>query len=234
MNLPVAIFQKIRLKFKFGLVMEVVLDQLADWGLMINPYYVFQEGLFDEKPKEFGLEFGEYETTFLGPEDMKKIDRIDGRDITGAILLQRLEKGNICFAVKIDDKIVGFTWCDVDVFNHPSKYEFKLKEKEAYLFDAYILKPYRGLNLAPFMRCRFYEELRKMELKVLYSVSNYFNTPAIRFKNKLGARVIKLCFYIRVMKRFHWHWIIKSYAMECPQQAFQGGPERWEGETPQL
>ena len=214
--------------------MEVLLDQLADRGLTINLYYVFQEGLFDEKPKEFGREFGEYETTFLGPEDMKKIGRIDGRDITEATLLQRLEKGNICFAVKIDDKIVGFTWCDVDVFNHPARYRFKLKEKEAYLFDAYILKPYRGLNLAPFMRYRFYQELGKMGLNVLYSVSNYFNTPAIRFKNKLGARVIKLCFYIRMMKRFHWHWIIKSYEMECPQQAFQGGPERWEGEIPQL
>ena len=219
MNLPVAIFKKIRLKFKFGLVMEVVLDQLADWGLMINPYYVFQEGLFDEKPKEFGLEFGEYETTFLGPEDMKKIDRIDGRDITEATLLQRLEKGNICFAVKIADKIVGFTWCDVDVFNHPSKYKFKLKGKEAYLFDAYIFKAYRGLNLAPFIRYRFYQELGKMGLNGLYSVSNYFNTPATRFKNKLGARVVKLCLYIRLVKRFHWHWILKSYEIVCPQQA---------------
>jgi ribosomal protein S18 acetylase RimI-like enzyme len=210
-KLPVSIFKRIRLKLKFGLMMEVVLDQLGHWGLIINPYYVFREGLFDGKPKEFAPEFGKYETTFLAPEDMKKIDRIDGRHETEVTLLERLRQGNKCLAVKIAGEILGFTWCNLDIFNQPSKYLFRLKDNEAYLFDAYVLKSHRGLNLAPFMRLHLYQELDKMGRDVLYSISNYFNAPAIRFKKKLGARVVKLCLYIRVTKRFHWHWIIKSY-----------------------
>jgi hypothetical protein len=210
-KLPIGILQKIKQKYEFGLVMEFILDKLGDWGIVINPYYVFREGLFDAKPKEFGSEFGEYETAFLGHKDMKEIDCVDGRDVTEAALLERLEKGNKCFAVKVAGKIVGFTWCDVGVFNHPSKFSFNLEEREAYLFDAFILKAYRGLNLAPFMRYRFYEELGRMGYNVLYSVSNYFNAPAKRFKKKLDARVLRLCLYIRVMKRFYWHWVLKSY-----------------------
>jgi hypothetical protein len=218
MKLPVSIFQKIRHKCKYGLLMETLFDRLADWGLFIEPYLVFQEGLFGKKPEEFTLEFGEHETTFLNPEDMKKIDQIDGRGENEATLRKRLEKGNKCFAVKIGGKIVGFTWCNFDTFNHRPQYEFKLKENEAYLFDAFILRAYRGLNLAPLMRLRCYQELEKMGRSVLYSVSYYFNTPAIRFKKKLYAQAVNLCLYIRLGKRFHWHRKLRSYKVVHLQQ----------------
>ena len=218
----VSIFQKIWQKYQYGLVMQVILSNIAEWGLFINPYYIFQEGFFGEKHKEFRLEFEKCEATYLGPEDMKEIDRIDGRDTSETTLCERLTKGNKCFAIKIDGKIVGFTWCNFDVFDYPPN-EIKLKENEAYLFDAYVLKAYRGLNIAPFMRYSLYQELDKMGRSVLYSTSDYFNTSAIRFKNKLGARVVNLLIYIKLGKRFHWHWKLNSYEKVCPQQTPDNG-----------
>ncbi len=214
----VSIFQKIRQKYKNGLVMQVILGYIADCGLFINPYYIFQEGLSGEKHEEFRFEFEKCETIYLGPEDMKEIDRIDGREFTGATLCERLTKGNKCFALKIDSKIVGFTWCNFNIFNYPPAYEFKLKEDEAYLFDTYVLRAYRGLNIAPLMRHSLYQELDRMGRNVLYSASECFNTPAIRFKNKVGARVVRLLIYIELGKRFHWHWKLKSYEKACLQK----------------
>jgi len=214
----VSLLQKIWEKYQNGLVMQVIFNYIAELGLFINPYYIFEERLSGEKHKEFRLEFEKCEATYLGPEDMKEIDCIDGREFTEATLCERLTKGNKCFAVKIDGKIVGFTWCNFDVFEYPPTYKFKLKENEAYLFDTYVLKAYRGLNIAPFIRYSLYQELDKMGRNVLYSASVCFNTPAIRFKNKLGARVVKLLIYIELGKRFHWHWKLKSYQKVCLQQ----------------
>jgi len=218
-----SLLQKIWQKYQNGLVMQVIFSYIADLGLFINPYYIFQERLSGEKHKEFRLEFENCEATYLGPEDMKKIDRIDGREFTEATLCERLTKGNKCFAVKIDGKIIGFTWCNFDVFDYPPTYEFKLRENEAYLFDSYVLKAYRGLNIAPFMRYSLYQELDKMGRNVLYSASVCFNTPAIRFKNKLGARVVRLLIYIELGKRFRWHWKLKSYEKVCPQKTPNNG-----------
>ena len=212
----VSLLQKIWQKYQNGLVMQVILSYIADLGLFIDPYYIFQEHLSGDNHEKFKVEFEKCEATYLGPEDMKEIDRIDGRETSETTLCERLTKGNKCFAVKIDGKIVGFTWCNFDVFDYPPN-EFKLKENEAYLFDAYVLKAYRGLNIAPFMRYSLYRELDKMGRSVLYSTSGYFNTSAVRFKNKLGARVVRLLIYIQLGKRFHWHWKLKSYEKVCPQ-----------------
>ncbi len=85
-------------------------------------------------------------------------------------------------------------------------------ENEAYLFDAFTLREYRGHNIAPFMRYSCYQELSKMGYNTFYSYSDYFNVPAIRFKAKLAARLLRLCLYIRLFNTFSGHWQLKKYA----------------------
>jgi hypothetical protein len=203
-----SLFQKAQNKIKHGLVLNFFFDKLADWGFFIEPYYVFSEGLFG-KPIN-GLSEG-FETTFLNADDMKQLDQIEGREETEEALRDRLKRGNKCFGLKRDNKIVGFTWCDLDHFNHRSKFKFKLKENEAYLFDAYILKSYRGHNLAPMMRYQCYQNLENLGRNVFYSVSYCFNTPAVRFKKKLNARIDSLCLYVRLAKKWDWHWRLRRY-----------------------
>ena len=137
---------------------------------------------------------------------------IDGRKNSEKMLSERLKKGNKCFALKRDNKIVGFTWCDFDMFTYPPTREFRLKSNESYLFDAYIFKAYRGHQLAPFMRYRCYQELQKLGRSVLYSYSDYFNTPANRFKVKLDARLLRLCLYVQLFEKFKWNLTLKVYS----------------------
>ena len=169
--------------------------------------------------KKAYTEFNEYETAFLDPADMKNLDRIEGRKTSEESTRKLLEKGSKCFAVKVKGKIAAFTWCEFDVFDYPPKKEFKLKENEAFLFDMYTLRAYRGHNLAPFVRYRCYEELAKMGRDVLYSYSDYFNTPALRFKSKLDAKILRLCLNIRLFKRFHWHWVLRNYSKGHPARS---------------
>ncbi len=186
--------------------------KLSALGIKLSPYYVYQEGIFGQTPKVFADQFKAYETCFLGVQDMNELHCIDGRQNSEKMLSDRLKKGNKCFALKRDDNIVGFTWCDFDMFTYPPTREFRLKNNESYLFDAYILKAYRGHQLAPFMRYRCYQELQKLGRNVLYSYSDYFNTPANRFKVKIDARLLRLCLYIQLFEKTNWNLTLKNYS----------------------
>ena len=184
---------------------------LAQLGLAIKFYYVFKEGLKDGESKDFTLESGEYETIFLTSEDMHSLDCIDGRSETALTMQNQMNRGHKCLAIKTNGKIVGFTWCQFDMFAYPMSKGPTLLENEAYLYDMYILKGYRGRNLAPLLRYRCYQELAKMGRTVLYSASTIYNNPAIVFKKKLNARIVSLRVFLRIGKNLQWNWKLKAY-----------------------
>jgi len=184
---------------------------VAQSGLMIRPYYVFKEGLFDSNSKAFKDVSQGCEISFLTQEDVKKLDRIEGRFITVSNMQDKLSNGHKCLGLKIDGKIAAFTWCQFDRLDFPRTKGFPLKENEAYLYDMYVLKDYRGLNIAPLLRYRCYQELAKLGHTVLYSVSDFSNKPALRFKKKLDARIISLNLYIRLGKNHRWNVKLKTY-----------------------
>ena len=64
----------------------------------------------------------------------------------------------------------------------------QLKSDEAYLWNMYTMESFRGMNIAPYLRYKSYEVLKGMGRDKLYSISEYFNTPAIKFKLKLNAK----------------------------------------------
>ena len=184
--------------------------RLAQLGLAIKFYYVFREGLIGEAI-DFAPEPEGFETIFLTFEDMQSIDRIDGRGESALTMQNQISRGHQCLAMKIDGKIVGFTWCQFDIFAYPTSAGPTLRENEAYLFDMYILKDYRGRNLAPLLRYKCYQELAKIGRTVLYSASTIYNNPAIVFKKKLNARILSLRLYLRLGKDLHWNWKLKTY-----------------------
>lgn len=206
------ILQEVKNRFKNRKIIQSFLEILAGFGIYINPYYVYQEDLPRSVLRDFGPGFEKYETVFLAIEDMKIIGNIEGRKAREETFRNRLKKGNKCLAVKKGDEIVAYSWCNLDVFDHPPERGFKLNANEAYLFDAYTLREYRGHSIAPFMRHSCYQELSKSGRNTLYSYSDYFNAPAIRFKTKLNARRLRLCLYIRLFNRFSGHWQLKKYA----------------------
>jgi hypothetical protein len=60
----------------------------------------------------------------------------------------------------------------------------------------YTMEPYRDKNLAPYLRYQSYGILNKTGRSKLYSVSEYFNSSSIKYKQKLNAKNLKLVLFI--------------------------------------
>jgi GNAT superfamily N-acetyltransferase len=169
-----------------------MVDALNSLKIKLNPYIIFLEELSDNiASPQIDNEFNKYRILFLGPDDMEVIATLPERRPTEADLLSRLKEDKICIAIKLAQKIIAFTWYDLKECNIKGV-RCLLKENEAYLFDAYTLPSYRGKGIAPFMRYRSYQELNNLCKYRLLSFSDYYNTPAIRFKEKLKAKPLEL------------------------------------------
>jgi ribosomal protein S18 acetylase RimI-like enzyme len=180
-------------------------------GLVVRPYYVFRESLVEFNAKDYDVGSRYYEISFLSDTDVQGLDQIEGRFVTAHNMQDKLNRGNKCLGLKIDGNIAAFTWWECDVFPFPQTKEYALRENEAYLFDMYVLRDYRGMNLAPLLRYNCYKELAKVGRTALYSVSDVSNRPAVRFKKKLDAKIIGLYLYIRVGKKRRWKLKLKTY-----------------------
>jgi hypothetical protein len=200
----------LRIKYKYSSSLRLFFDALSKLGIRISPLYVFQETIVSKSvpaPPD-GLE--EYEMGFWGPQDIQAMAQIPGRRQSEKELFDRLRDGHLCFGVKKNGNIVSFSWCNLKEFKF--KWDrFPLKADEAYLFDAYTCVDFRGKGIAPCLRYHFYKELEAIGRKKLYSLTDYFNMPAINFKKKLNARKLKLILYVEFFGIWIIHFTLKDY-----------------------
>ena len=89
--------------------------------------------------------------------------------------------------------------------------DYELGPGEAYLYDAFIAPDFRGRSLAPYMRAESYKHLRRVGRHTFYSISDYFNSPAIKFKEKLNAEAIRLYLQIKLGGREIGQWMLRDY-----------------------
>jgi hypothetical protein len=202
-------FRKVLYKFKYGLVLQTIRNQLARFGIVFTPFYWVQEGINSTEVPEIRGAISDFTVEFLEAEDLKNI----GKNIHGysaASLLADLKEGNLCLGLKINDEIASFMWielkkCSFIPINKP------LKADEAYLTSMHTIEYFRGKNLAPYLRYKSYEILKKMGRDKIYSVSELFNSSAIRYKQKLNAKNLKLVLYIQLFKRLTWSFTLKTF-----------------------
>ncbi|MHA2099184.1 MAG: hypothetical protein ACW99A_10885 [Candidatus Kariarchaeaceae archaeon] len=195
---------------KNRLLTQKTIQLLEYIGLVIKPYYLVQEGLTFNRELYSGKEFKDIEFVELKQKDMNKLDRYDGRSITESILQNRIEQGHLCFALKDGSTITAFNWCNPVNIHHYKAFERPLNNREAYLYDAQTLYSFRGQNLAPYLRYNSYTILESMGYDVLFSCSDYFNRPAVRFKQKLNARFLAVGIDVEIAGLFKKSWIIKQ------------------------
>jgi ribosomal protein S18 acetylase RimI-like enzyme len=121
-----------------------------------------------------------------------------------------LELGHLCIAIWDKSRVVGYIWEDCDKVND-TVCDFALGEREAHLYDAFVAPEFRGKRIAPHMRYESYQILRDAGFRTFFSISEYFNTPAIDFKMKLNAEIVRLYLEIKLGGRRLGHWILKDY-----------------------
>ena len=187
-------------------VLRAVWRRLRRIGIEITPCLLVREALSTTNDIAIDTRF-RWEK--LGHADLPEIHRLrPGMSIERYERL--LDEGKLCFGVKEGDRLVANMWCDLDEINS-ILYSRPLSDQEGYLFDAFSDPEYRGENLAPFLRLRCYEALQALGRPEIYSVTEYFNTPARRFKAKLAARDEALIIYVNLFDRFSRSWIVRRY-----------------------
>ena len=200
--------EKIISRFRERRILSYLFGWLAVIGIRIEPFYITQEFPLDEldrdlKPKlepivgEF-LSLSEIEAVYAHPESEDL--NIEKR--------KNLEDGCLCFGLKYNNEIVSFAWCNLRKCHEVAP--FPLKEDEVYLTGAFTFKAYRGMNLAPFIRQQLSNQLWEMGRTKFYSLTNVFNTPAIKFKNKIKARPHKIILSIKLFNTFDWTLMTRS------------------------
>jgi hypothetical protein len=205
----ISLFKKIEYKFKHGLVLQSIRNLLTKVGINIAPYYWVQEGLTETEEPQINGNVSDYTLGFLEPDDLKKIAAsIPG--YSADALLADLKAGHLCLGLKYKSEIASFMWINLkDCSYMPVK--IILNSDEAYLTSMYTVESFRGKNLAPYLRYKSYEILKKMGRNKIYSVSEFFNSAAIRYKEKLNAKNLKLVFYLRLFKKLKWSFTLKTY-----------------------
>jgi GNAT superfamily N-acetyltransferase len=125
-------------------------------------------------------------------------------------------EGKMCFGARQGNKLVAKMWCDLESFNHPPCFR-RLARDEAYLFAAYADPEARGRNIAPIMRERCYAALSAMGRQRFYSYTDFFNMPARRFKEKLGAVNESLKLHVLLFGRWSSTWTLRRYVRSLLQ-----------------
>lgn len=195
--------------FKHGLVGMQLLHRLNKLGLGLEPYYVIKVGNFEGPEPQWEPRFSEYETGFIGPEAMQEVANC-GEQLSEVVLLDRLERGLSCFAIKHRERIAAYIWCAFEVIDDPV-YKASLKEKEVHLYDAWTRPEYRGKGMAYFMTYQCIRALEDNGIEVFYTICDYFNTPSLRLHRKLNMRFVKLGLYVSLGSKYSWNWILKEY-----------------------
>jgi len=203
-----SIKEKLRNKLKYGLILQALFSKLDRIGIDISLFYLFREGSVPAVIPDLKNDTGEYIFEILDSTEMHVVASVtDG--FTIETLLDILRSGDKCVGLKHHDEIAAFMWISFKEFTMKSKI-IRLNPNEAYLWHMFTMESHRGKNLAPFLRYKSYELLKEMGYTVLYSISDYFNSPAVRFKMKLNARVLKLVLFIDLFKKVHWSFTLRS------------------------
>jgi len=192
-------------RLRYNSFPQLALDILNKAGVFVQPFYLFLEGLSDGDLSHWEVLPEGYKIGFMEPEDMGLIADLPERNIPEQELRARLKEGKRCLGVKYQKDLAAFTWCNMEQCTFPG-HPFSLSNDEAYLFDAHTLVSYRGKGLAPIVRYQLYLELARIGVTRLYSFSDMFNKPAIRFKQKLNSRIIYKGVYVRLFNKWHFRF----------------------------
>ncbi|OUR90796.1 hypothetical protein A9Q87_12655 [Flavobacteriales bacterium 34_180_T64] len=194
---------------RHGLFLQGLRYGLAKIGIDIMPYYWVQEEYILSNKPEIRGESQDFIFKQLNAEELDYIiTEVDS--VSETKIHESLELGQACIGLKHGDKIATYMFIELNDFILKNRL-FKINSNEAYLLNMYSFDEFRGKNLAPYLRYCCYRYLEEKDITLKYSISNYFNKSAIRFKEKLNSKPLKLFINIELFKTFKWHFLLKTY-----------------------
>jgi hypothetical protein len=206
------VLQRLRLKAKHGLILQEILNTLGRRGLWFCPYIVYCEVGVPFSGDKFRAQQLKYRE--LLPPETPTIAAMGGRQLSEAEIAGRFTCGDVAFGTFHGERLVACTWANLRHFpglgDSPPVRD--LNSEEAYLYDAYTIREFRGRAIIPELRNCLYGALHTAGRRKFYSVSVYFNRSARRFKEKLGARELELRFSVNIFGRIRKDFLIRAHS----------------------
>ena len=212
-----AVLEKVRAKHRDGLLVQWAWDRLTKGlsrvGIALEISITYREGMavvLEPAPRLTDFTWGIATRAELP-------GLVDARANEGsrAEFAERIERGAKCYFVRHHDRIVAYIWSEV---HGPARPRFGLSfgPRDAYVFDAFAVSSYRGMNVLPFLKYHVLEDLRKQGCETVLSSTDIFNRAAQRYKQKLGARPIAAHFYIGFLGRFEKLFTVYRFPARRP------------------
>ena len=210
----VSVKQKILTKRRYGLLGQFMYDQLQELlgkvGISILFSIVFEDRDLDSNIVPLGMSAEDYKFGILGRNDVSDITAVAGYDVPPAEINERFSDGALCFGLRLREEVVAFTWCNI-LPKRLAVLPFKPSGSDAYIFDSFTSLDHRGEGLIALVYRYTFQELRPLGYSRLISYADYFNTPAIKFRNKLGSKPICLVSYVKIFRLFERSLVLKQY-----------------------
>jgi len=186
-------------------------DYSKTW-IRIIPFYYIKEVVTSATPAHLTTIPEGFEFSIFNREDVMVISKLEERKdyIYEQYAFECLNHGDTCLGIKHKGEIAAFTWYSLEKCRS-WHYPTMMRENEAYLYDMYVLKSFRGHNLAPVLRYKNYEILKGLGRDTFYSITEYSNDASLRFKQKLGAKIVFLGLCIVLRNKHSIHWVLKRY-----------------------
>lgn len=172
-------------------------------------HYVLEQLPPDAAQHDTALPAG-FEFCVLGASELQLISQHPERAgyVSAGFVLNCLARGDTCLAIRRGGEIVAFGWYSI-THNHSPHWPGPLGADEAYLYDMYVFKAWRGHELAPALRLHGYRSLAALGRSRFYSITECRNNASLRFKRKLGARVLFTGLYVSMFSRYRWRWVLR-------------------------
>lgn len=103
----------------------------------------------------------------------------------------------VCFCLHRSGSAVACGWYNLERCLY-AFLPFHLQDEEAYLFNFRTLPRERGRDYAVYLRLLMIDHLERLGCTSIYSITEIFNTPAMRLKEKVGACPIRSFVYVNL------------------------------------
>jgi len=145
-----------------------------------------------------------YSWTWAGPEEIKLLDR-HPEATSPTAYARRAARGDRCLCIKQGSEVVGYRWfklgtgCILCGFGPDMEITlFPLKPGQAFSYDLFIYRKYRGQGIATLLNNLLYHVLREEDIKEVLALVSPANHAALRLNLRLGAQPQRLVYTYRI------------------------------------
>ncbi|HWR72225.1 MAG TPA: GNAT family N-acetyltransferase [Nitrospirota bacterium] len=145
-----------------------------------------------------------YTWTWAGPEEIDFLDR-HPEATSPTAYARRAARGDRCLCIKQGGEVVGYRWfkihtgCILCGFGPNMEITpFPLQPGQAFAYDLFTYRMYRGMGIATLLNNLLYHALREAGIKEILALVSTANHAALRLNLRLGAQPQRLVYSYRI------------------------------------